>query len=71
MGDKTGDNILVGNYGEGLACDFLKQRGYKVIKRNYKIGYEEIDIIAEQEDILVFIDRLLKAVQVIQTFLYR
>jgi len=50
------NNILVGQYGEQLACNYLKRQGYKIIERNCKIGYEEIDIIAEEGDTLVFIE---------------
>jgi len=49
-------NQVIGQYGENLACNYLKRNGYKIIARNYKISYEEIDIIAEQNDILVFIE---------------
>ncbi len=50
------NNILVGRYGEQLARDYLKRKGYKIIETNCKISYEELDIIAEISDILVFIE---------------
>ncbi|MFA5318058.1 MAG: YraN family protein [Patescibacteria group bacterium] len=50
------NNKKIGNFGEQLACDFLRKRGYKIIERNCKISYEEIDIIAEEGDVLVFVE---------------
>jgi putative endonuclease len=48
-------NIL-GNKGEELATGYLRKAGYKILKRNWKWGKNEIDIIAEKDDMLVFIE---------------
>lgn len=48
-------NIL-GNKGEDLAAGFLKKSGYKILERNWKWGKNEIDIIAEKDDRIVFIE---------------
>lgn len=40
--------------GEDIACDYLKKKGYKIIERNFRKKYEEIDIIALHENTLVF-----------------
>ena len=48
---------LFGDRSEDLATRFLEQEGYIVIERNYfarKLG--EIDIIAQKEDVLHFIE---------------
>ncbi len=42
--------------GEDLACEFLKKKGYKILERNFRKGYGEIDIIAVKDKILVFIE---------------
>lgn len=42
--------------GEDLATDFLKEKGYKIIERNFRKGYGEIDIIAIQGRTLVFVE---------------
>lgn len=42
--------------GEDLAEKFLKQKGYKIIERNFRKGYGEIDIIATFQNTLVFIE---------------
>jgi len=46
----------IGAFGETLACDFLKKRGYKIIDRNARLSYLEIDIIAKTKQELVFIE---------------
>lgn len=42
--------------GEELATYFLKSKGYKIIERNFRKGYGEIDIIAIKNNILVFVE---------------
>ncbi len=49
-------NAQTGNYGETLACDYLKKLGYKVLERNYRIRGGEIDIVARDGENLVFIE---------------
>lgn len=46
----------IGNFGEQLACDFLIRRAYQIIDRNKKIGRREIDIIAANNGVLVFVE---------------
>ncbi len=46
----------IGKKGEDLASNFLIQKGYKIIKRNFHSIYGEIDIIAIHENSLVFIE---------------
>lgn len=46
----------VGNKGEYLACEYLKKLGYKILERNYRIRGGEIDIVAIDQDFLVFIE---------------
>ena len=36
----------IGKLGEDLASKFILQKGYKIIERNYRPKYAEIDIIA-------------------------
>ena len=48
--------VGIGNNGEDLACKFLKQQGYKILERNYRIRGGEIDIVARDNDFLVFIE---------------
>ena len=45
-----------GKIGEDIAAQELMRRGYRVIKRNYRSRLGEIDIIAEWQDTLVFVE---------------
>lgn len=42
--------------GEDKACEFLKKLGFKILERNYRKTYGEIDIIAIDKDVLAFIE---------------
>ena len=42
--------------GEELAVEFLKKKGYKIIERNFRKGYGEIDIITVKNKTLVFVE---------------
>ena len=42
--------------GEQAACRFLQKEGYRIIERNFRKGYGEIDITAINENSLVFIE---------------
>ncbi|MGI6066594.1 MAG: YraN family protein [Bacillota bacterium] len=46
----------LGKLGEDIAAQELLRRGYRVIKRNYRSRLGEIDIIAEQQETLVFVE---------------
>ncbi|MFC1712891.1 YraN family protein [Candidatus Poribacteria bacterium] len=46
----------VGAKGEKLAAKFLKRKGYKIIQRNYNCKLGEIDIIAEQDRTIIFVE---------------
>ena len=46
----------VGNFGEKIAISYLKRKGYKIIDRNVKISYKEIDIIASIKEKIVFFE---------------
>jgi len=43
------DNKELGNLGEDLACEYLVNNGYKIIGRNYRINFGEIDIICQKK----------------------
>ena len=43
-----GGNSL-GTYGEDLAEDFLKKKGYRILQRNFEIKLGEIDIVAQHD----------------------
>ena len=41
---------------ESLAAAALKQKGYKIVARNYRTRTGEIDIIAKDGDVIVFVE---------------
>ena len=47
---------LAGKEGEDRAAAILKKEGYKILLRNFKSRFGEIDIIAEDNDFLVFVE---------------
>lgn len=49
-------NKVVGDSGEEIAKNYLKKQGYRIVKTNYKNKIGEIDIIAYEKDVLVFIE---------------
>ncbi len=42
--------------GENFAVKYLENKGYKIIERNFRIRYGEIDIVGIQNNTLVFIE---------------
>ena len=47
---------LIGNKGEDKAAKYLKKQGYKIIERNYNLPCGEVDIIAQKNKTLVFVE---------------
>lgn len=45
-----------GKKGEHLALQYLQQHGFKILHTNWRFSYYEIDIIAEKDSILHFIE---------------
>jgi putative endonuclease len=46
----------LGKAGEELAITHLRNIGYHILKQNYRYGRSEIDIIARQKDVIVFVE---------------
>jgi len=46
----------VGNRAEEIACEWLKEQGCHILERNVYSRFGEIDIIAEREGVLHFIE---------------
>ena len=46
----------IGNKAEDKAANFLKKQGYKIIERNYNLPCGEVDIIAQKNKTLVFVE---------------
>ena len=52
----TEQRLTLGRLGEKLALTYLQDLGYKILSRNYRIRLGEVDIIAEDNGTLVFIE---------------
>jgi putative endonuclease len=50
------ERISLGKQGEDLAVAYLKRHGVDIIKRNYRQKSGEIDIIARDQECLVFVE---------------
>ena len=46
----------LGKYGEDLAVGFLKKQGYVILDRNFRIRGGEIDIIAIDGKVVVYVE---------------
>lgn len=52
----SAERIETGKKGESLAQSFLKRSGYKIIEKNYKTRFGEIDIIGKDRGYVSFIE---------------
>lgn len=52
----TQERLSLGKKGEELAVCQLKELRYKILERNFKCSLGEIDIIARDKNILVFVE---------------
>ena len=48
--------LTTGNRGENLVCQKLEERGFRILKRNVRERFAEIDIVAEDGDTLCFVE---------------
>lgn len=49
-------NKIIGNFGEERAIEYLRKQKYKIIDKNYRCNFGEVDIIAMDNDCLCFIE---------------
>lgn len=47
---------IIGEKGEEYTVKFLEKKKYKILERNYRKRYGEIDIIAENKNYIVFVE---------------
>ncbi|QQS43676.1 YraN family protein [Candidatus Roizmanbacteria bacterium] len=50
------DNKKTGSYGESIAIAFLKSKGYAIYAKNSTSRWGEIDIIAEKNNVIHFVE---------------
>ena len=46
----------LGKWGEDLAGDYLQRKGYTIIERDWKSGRRDLDIVAKNGDVIVFVE---------------
>ena len=46
----------IGTFIENIVCKYLESKGYTIIVQNYRCKFGEIDIIAKEKNVLVFIE---------------
>src|SRR5262249_10177064 len=52
----TNARIQLGEWGEDCACRELRRRGYAILERRYRTRLGEIDIVARDGAVLVFVE---------------
>lgn len=57
MSIKNNHHLELGKIGEDLACEYLIKKGYRIIERNHRQKYGEIDVVARDSDgTIVFVE---------------
>jgi putative endonuclease len=49
-------NKELGDFGEKIARKILIEKGYEIIELNYRTKFGEIDIIAKENNVLIFVE---------------
>ena len=49
-------HIYIGQIGETLICRYLENRGFRIVERNHRKKWGEIDIVAEKDSVLHFVE---------------
>ena len=52
----TTSRQALGRWGEAIAAEFLENQGYFIIERNRRTPYGEIDLVAQDGAVLVFVE---------------
>jgi putative endonuclease len=50
------DSHELGRRSERLAADYLRQRGYDILERNYRVGHKEVDLIVRRGVVIAFVE---------------
>jgi len=54
--EEASEHSLMGIWGEEVAVDYLRESGYLLLERNWHSGHRDIDIIAQKDDTVVFVE---------------
>jgi len=47
---------ILGNTGESIVAEFLKKKGFKLLAQNYCARCGEVDLIAQKDEYVVFVE---------------
>ncbi len=50
------NKVEIGRRGEALAVAYLKKNGYRVLQRNVRMKFGEIDLVARDGNVLCFVE---------------
>lgn len=50
------NNIAVGKHGEDIAAEHLRKNGYKILERNFKKPWGEVDVICSFGGTIIFVE---------------
>jgi putative endonuclease len=53
---KSARRQALGRVGESIASAFLEKKGYTILERNWRTPYGEIDLIAQHDDVITFVE---------------
>lgn len=54
--DKRTEKRKTGDLGENIASLWLVKRGFRILSRNYRLKYGELDIVAEKDKVIHFVE---------------
>ena len=49
-------NTQLGFNGEDLVCEYLERQGFRIVTKNHQWRGGELDIVAERDDVLAFVE---------------
>lgn len=55
-GNDVSDHNELGKWGEELAAAYLSEEGYVILDRDWHSGHRDIDIVASQDGVIVFVE---------------
>lgn len=47
---------IIGDFGEDIAEEYLLEKDYEILERNFSLKFGEVDIIAEIDGCIVFVE---------------
>lgn len=50
------ESRLLGRWGEALAADYLRQKGYEILASGWRCRFGEIDLIVKNKEYLCFVE---------------